>query len=296
MKSNRSSIISFLFVLIICNLNSHAQSWSPFITPTSAPVKDLAVYNGKLIIGHWGAFSGNYIETFDGNTFDTIGILSPNTGSQYIMAMETFNNDLYVGGVFDSINGVAANCLARWDGTTWHPVFNGPPYSNFNDVEVLKVFNGELYVGGFFSLIDSVPYKNIAKWNGAQWSSVGAGFNCGVTALNSYQNNLYAGGCFFLSGIDTIYRIAKWDGTLWQPLNKGIDPNNTSNGFVFSLQEYNGELYAGGDFNYADSIYSPEIAKWNGASWTNPGFSLLAWVTQRSTTCSTTASTEAKCR
>jgi len=40
-----------------------------------------------------------------------------------------------------------------------------------------------------------------------------------------------------------------------------------TNGDVYSLAVYNGELYAGGTFNMAGGISANYIARWNGTSW-----------------------------
>jgi hypothetical protein len=51
------------------------------------------------------------------------------------------------------------------------------------------------------------------------------------------------------------------NGGFWQ------DNANTVPGYVYALCNYNGDLYAGGNFVYAGSLQVNAIAKWNGQTW-----------------------------
>ena len=51
----------------------------------------------------------------------------------------------------------------------------------------------------------------------------------------------------------------------WKPLGDGI------NGNVFALQEFNGKLYAGGNFNTAGGEAASYIAAWDGSQWSSLG-------------------------
>lgn len=55
--------------------------------------------------------------------------------------------NLYIGGHFSSVGGVAANNIARWNGHTWSALGSG-----LNDwVNVVAVRGDNLYVGGYFT-------------------------------------------------------------------------------------------------------------------------------------------------
>ena len=258
-----------------------AQSWVSCITPTSVHINSLTTWSGKLIIGGFSS-QGKYILSYDGLVFDTIGIIDDTHPS--VWALQEYNNELYVGGDFESINGIIVNGIAKYDGAAWQSLGTGlgGNFGNFQ-TEAFAVLNNELFVGGLFDSINGIPAKNIARWNGTSWNSMGVGFNGGVSALGVYQNELYAGGYFFLSGADTVNHVAKWDGIHWQSLLHGIEPGITSWGnTVFAIKEFQNTLYVGGLFAVADTIQSYNIACWNGSNWTAGPANLYGTVTDLS--------------
>jgi trimeric autotransporter adhesin len=114
--------------------------------------------------------------------------------------------------------------------------------------------------------------------NAQQWDSLGggikgiyAGEGYGVSAQVEYNNNLYIGGGLIdTAGDVAINNIAEWNGTTW--LN--VDTGTGLIGEVYSLYEYNGELYAGGIFDSIGGKAICSIAKYNGVSWSAVGSGL----------------------
>ncbi len=106
------------------------------------------------------------------------------------------------------------------------------------------------------------------------WQTLGAGIG-GVAprvfALTVYNDELIAGGRFsFAATGGTAETVARWDGTTWRPLAGGIGGTSAPN--VFALAVYNGELIAGGDFEFnTGSGFAYNIARWNGAGWATLG-------------------------
>ena len=204
----------------------------------------------------------------------------PGSGmSSRVQALATFDDGggeaLYAGGAFTTAGGVPAQRIAKWDGTSWSAV--GAPGSGMNDwVFALATFDdgsGEaLYAAGEFGYV--------AKWDGTSWSAVGgstgAGMNGSVFTLATFDDGggeaLYAGGFFTHVGTVSAELIAKWDGTSWSSL--GAVGSGTTD-WVASLAAYDdgsGEaLYAGGNFSSAGGVTAPNIARWNGASWSTVG-------------------------
>src|SRR3989344_2106011 len=83
-----------------------------------------------------------------GYTFTKIGT----NASVYTIYTDTTNNILYVGGLFDTINGVSASSIAKFDGTSWSPVGMGVS----GNVQSIISFNNDIYVAGLFTnLYDS---------------------------------------------------------------------------------------------------------------------------------------------
>jgi hypothetical protein len=60
--------------------------------------------------------------------------------------------------------------------------------------------------------------------------------------------------------------IAKWNGSSWSQFN-----NDNFDDVVNAVIVFNGELYAGGEFNHIGGSDRKYIAKWNGSNWINVG-------------------------
>ncbi len=155
-----------------------------------------------------------------------------------------------------------------WSGTFLRPG-QISPYA-------LAVGNGNLYVGGRVLLSDTdgdqVELHGVFTWDGTQWhypapeNGLDAGF--GASAIHDMVvvgTDVYVGGSFTqtLGGDTTIKYIARWDGSAWHPLG-----GDRLDGEVAAVAtDGNGNVYAGGAFDYiGDTIYN-HIALWNGFSW-----------------------------
>jgi len=187
-------------------------------------------------------------------------------GLVYCMA-EAPNGDIYVGGTFTSVNGVANTAyLAKWDGSNWSTV-TGTDTLNANVLSLCFDADGNLYIGGAFSNLGDANGDYIVKWDGSSLSSLGTGMNNSVWALaiDPDTGYLYAGGIFTLAGgVAGTALIAYWDGTAWNPLNTGL---GTLTKYVQTLKfGPDGNLYIGGSFT--DTAY-PYICYWDGSSF-NP--------------------------
>ncbi|MGA2508274.1 MAG: hypothetical protein ABSF80_12445 [Chitinispirillaceae bacterium] len=199
-----------------------------------------------------------------GNPWSALG--SGTKGGYYgvVFALAVDNSgNLYAGGSFDSVGGIAANNIAKWNGSSWSALGSGTS----GWVQALAFDNsGNLYAGGVFSTAGGGTVNGIAKWDGNSWSALGSGTNYNVYAL-AFDNsgNLYAGGCFSTAGGVTAKCIAKWDGNAWSALGSGM---NGGIGVVFALAfDNSGNLYAGGSFTTAGGAAANYIAKWNGTAW-----------------------------
>ncbi len=86
-------------------------------------------------------------------------------GSGVIYSMCVYNNSLVVGGIFDTIGGVAAKNIARWDGQNWSAFTTGVTIPGFNgQVKALATLDGCLYVGGMFTEAGGLSVQSIARW------------------------------------------------------------------------------------------------------------------------------------
>lgn len=185
-----------------------------------------------------------------------------------IHAMAVFNNELYIGGSFLNVNGIAAaDYLARWNGTTWSSVvagLNNPVYS-------LTVFDDDgpgpiqpaLYVGGSFTAPGSPAANRVGRWSGTAWTAVGSGVGTSsniVYALTGLENAdgrfLYAGGNFNTGTPVVFSRLAKWNPALsqWTDVAGGVTGDTSV--AVRCLTGYDDgmigpSLFVGGHFDVA---------------------------------------------
>jgi len=223
---------------------------------TDGRVYSLAVHNNKLIVGGVfttaGGIPASNIAQWDGSTWSVLG--SGVSGD--VRSLLSFNNNLYAGGVFSTAGSVTANNIAKWDGSNWSSLGSGMTLTNGNGqgVGALADYNNNLIAAGRFDNAGGVPVNFIAKWNGSSWSDIGGGFPGsyeGIYALYVSNNALYAGGSFVTAGANNANSIAKWNGSGWSALGNGIT-NFSGQGIVLSLTNYNGYLFAGGEFTSPD--------------------------------------------
>jgi hypothetical protein len=176
--------------------------------------------------------------------------------------------DVYAAGLFDSIEGVAANRVIKWNGRSWSTLgagLNGTVYC------LTAVANGsggtDLYAGGLFTPSAGTGGNKIAKWDGTAWLPLGTGMNDFVFNIAAAPNgtDIYAGGHFTTAGGNNANHIAKWNGTSWSALGS---PANGLNGDVRSIAiGSDTEIYVGGLFDSAGGVSANHVARWNGTSW-----------------------------
>ncbi len=222
-------------------------------------VKCLEIFNDTLF---GGTFFGSWNTGFakwNGVYWDTMqGINSA------VLTMKEFNNNLYIGGVFNKIGTLSTpSHIAKWDGQSWATFPFSFPVS-FGIIQSLEFYNGEMYIGGNF---DTVSLRDLCKWDGNSLQPVGVGLSgpgTGVSCMAFYKNELYIGGSFS-KPTDVANYIMKWDGNTLQEVGMGLD------GAPRSMKVYDDELYIVGGFNHAGSLPVNYIAKWNGTSWEDMG-------------------------
>jgi trimeric autotransporter adhesin len=97
---------------------------------------------------------------------------------------------------------------------------------------------------------------------GQVWTSMGQEFtNNRIAALIRFDNKIFAGGTYY-SSTSSLDNIAWWDGANWNPVGPGML------GGVYSMGDFNGELYAAGSFSSIQGCTGcKKIARWDGTSW-----------------------------
>lgn len=183
--------------------------------------------------------SDSFITQYPNGTFQLIGTSSSNGTINAICILPRSNDemDVYIGGNFNSIGGIAVNNMARYDPSakTFSPLIeglDGPVYSLYCDT-----INSIVYVGGMFSApikttnnIDPADFVgNVAIWRNNVWGALPfKGFNGPVytIAYNEPNNTIYFGGQFDATG----------DGTFGDISN--IQPINIQNSTVTLISCY----------------------------------------------------------
>ncbi len=244
----------------IINFNSEIYITGYFSKVGNIPVKSISKWNGQS----WVSIGSGLSE----------GSISNGTG--YIL--KEIENELYLGGSFDSAFGISAHSLIKYDGQTWNTVYNIPEFSTIGSAnhiyQVIK-YQGKLYVGGqFYSGFGTNDINAIAVYDGSAWVKVGSGIpnpNDVVQDMVIYKGELIVGGSFTKSThqLNPGNGIAAWDGTNWHSLGDasqsyGLSGPNTS---VVDLLVHGDYLYVCGRFTEAGGKPATSVARWDGTNW-----------------------------
>lgn len=159
---------------------------------------------------------GDYLVAKIEGEWQVVGTAAPN--NNVFAIAEAPNGDVYVGGSFTSIGGVAgANRIARWDGENWNALeTNGIDDGDVRDIAFGA--DGIVYIGGQFTLIGAVIHNYIASYDPSAdtFSQMGAeqGLSDFVYGLCVDKDGfVYAAGFFLTTRLagTTLNRMAKYD-------------------------------------------------------------------------------------
>jgi hypothetical protein len=193
-----------------------------------------------------------------------------------VMAADS-THQLYIGGSFDSLDGLPISTVARWDGDALHVLGSGIPSGSVRAIAIDG--EGNLYAGGRDLEVNGSTAA-VAKWDGQAWSVVAAqsdpSYSVEALVVDS-QGVLYAGGFFTsLDGQDLKY-LPRRDGQAWTAVGNAPD-----DGLYALAVDEKDVIYAGGAFTKFGSTPAPHVARWNGTDWDQlgnglyPGSSLRA--------------------
>lgn len=208
----------------------------------------VAVYN--LNPGGWSAlYNGPYGQGVDGE----------------VLSIAIKGSDVFIGGWFQRVGGIAANHIARWDSQTgtWYALGEGTNWG----VYALALMGDNLYVGGRFGMAGGVDASYLARYDtqAGTWHAIGPGSEPGpndwVEALAVDGSKLYVGGYFTaIRDVGSSDHIAVWDAVAenWT-LVDGTDLGNA----VFAILPQGDDVFVGGMFyQNAGSAYE-HIAHWH---------------------------------
>ena len=173
--------------------------------------------------------------------------------------------DLYLGGLFDDLNGDTMWGLAKYSGgvwsevgggVSWEPIdgdfYGGKPYSILKQDDWLYITGAFQYVGVHIGSVDS-PF-GAARYDliGEVWEDLGGVIAKRFGALLKHGGDIYA---IYTTFSPTTYYVAHFDGgTTWTPIGDPFDDE------IYCLASYGDDILVGGKFTGG-------IAKWDGATW-----------------------------
>lgn len=122
-----------------------------------------------------------------------------------------------------------------------------------------------LYLGGTFLDEFGVENASVVRWNGAQFSVVGDGLpKRPVTALCNFNGDLIAGGYTTSPAYAMLpyvpIELHRWNGNSWANIGAGW------NGAVYSLADFQNQLYVGGTFARPGEPASEFLLRWTGSA------------------------------
>jgi len=124
---------------------------------------------GGLYVASISSEPSGSIDYWDGTDWRTItAALAGEAPAILDMAIAT-NGYLYIGGSFESVNGIPARYIAYWDGSSWYALGDGVN----QQVDALAFDPHEdLYAVGFFTEAGGLPADHVARWDGKTWHAL----------------------------------------------------------------------------------------------------------------------------
>jgi Domain of unknown function (DUF5122) beta-propeller len=299
-----------------CIAKLDSQGWHPLGSGLNNAGTSLEVFDDgsgpKLYVGGWFG-SANGVSAFrlarwNGTTFSAVpGFVS----SQPTEALAVYDDGtgpaLWVGRACPFCPPGPSNALMKWTPAGFVPFpqpiaqVSFPP--TVHSLEVLDWGLGpRLVVGGRFDHVGGAPCSTIFAWDGSTVDTLGGGFGplagffpviraSAVFSGPSLIPRLVAGGLFgsILATGQPTKCVAQWNGAQWLPIGSGVDQLIDQGPEVYALCAVRDtiyeSLYVGGRFLDASGVPVSNLARWDGAGWSNPdagvrfvGKALRAWV------------------
>lgn len=258
----------------------------------ASEVRSLAqTQQGVLVGGRFGWANGspdpqvlNHAAWISAGEWQPLGEVNGTGANGPVYVLREHSGELFAGGDFTTIGGVAARHVARHDGIGWRSL--GVAGSGTDGaVYALESSGANLIIGGDFTTVHqgatSAIATRLAGWNGSSLTALGpnVGVDGRVRTLLADGSTLIVGGAFANvsaeGGSIQAGSIARFDGSAWSVF--GASGFNGVAGEVLALARWNGELFVGGRFLVAlssseiDPLEARSIARWNGTRWATLG-------------------------
>ncbi len=252
------------------------SSWLPLGTGMDSTVHVITVHDGDLYVGGCftkaGGVTVNGIAKWNGNEWSPLG---DGVGGFVGLDIPSVNairfdgsGDCYVGGNFTTAHGRPVNYIALWDGIGWEALDMGLN----GRVDAIDIYDEGIVAGGRFTGDGLVTMRYIGLWNGSSWCVMGdgTGVNNYVLAVDVDGTEVYLAGMFSRANQNrNVGKIARWRDYRFYSLTNS---NNGPEDVVTSLTVRDGNIIAGGAFQYPGCTIGNFIGMWNGDRW--QGFGL----------------------
>jgi hypothetical protein len=280
----RNFLIIACFILPGFYHSLQAQSWHATRINIDGPVYSLYSDSGTLYIG--GRFV-NVNDSFCGNSASWSNFSLAQLGmpmgadnsmlgtNSDVLCWQRYNNYVYTGGMFTKAEGYNIKYISYLYAREFYALGKIPDQLD-GTVRCMAVYKGELYAGGDFTKSGTTFLNHVGRWDGKSWKPIGNGTDNTVRAMTVYHDHLIIGGDFDSAGSVSGHHIAAWDGMVFSSLGIGFYGDHLMDSLhqvptVFSLAEFNNQLYAGGFFRKAGDTTAMNMARWNDSTWKNTG-------------------------
>lgn len=254
------------------------SAWSTLGGDTDSVVQAMASFDDgtgpRLFVGggfkRAGDLDAEYIASWSATGWTPLSVGGLDDSARALAIFDDGSGPaLYVGGEFESVDGLAISRIARWNGTAWSAVGTGLD----GPVNALLVHDDgagpALFAGGEFVAAGPTLMSFISKWDGATWAPLGSGLPSPALALASYDDGtgpaLYVGGEY--NGAGGSRGVARWDGANWTAIGTDAAP-----AVVRALGVHDDGtrpvLAVGGAFTSIGGVAARNVALWDGSTWT----------------------------
>jgi len=238
-SGGRFSSISGTTIYNIASWNG--TTWDSLGNGLNGSVWNLAEYNGQLIASGDFTSSGTDTTIYRIGKWDGLSWSPIDTAHKFNSAgpMISFNGNLIIGNVWDTISGNQMKGVAKWTGSTFVSMGN----NLIKSVSNFWTFNSELYLSGkIYNFNPNDDDDVVLKWNGFFWQQVGQVFNQPVLTIDDFSNEVFCGGFYTTCGTSSIPYIAKVNMTTgisdYSSLtNFNVFPNPTFDNIIFETTD-----------------------------------------------------------
>lgn len=195
---------------------------------------------------------------WDGRSWSRPFAVGGRTTGTYRLA--AFGDDLFLGGSFNSVQGVAATNVALWSGTEWVPMAEGFRGAN-ERVNAFAIWRGRLVAGGSFADSGTNRVSSLAAWNGSRWEPMASGVSGEFIDLLAHEDSLYA---VVGSPAFGIFRLSDAG---WERL--ASLPSGLLQGGRNLLAWHDGQLHALSPISNGSGPALGPVVRWEDGRWTS---------------------------